>query len=116
MADFMMEKLLDAAMLLQQKLVLVFDINLEMNPLWTWTLLVPCDALIVGDNGFLDGINGSRHSCGTLTFKLGVICIIDLKNGVGWCLSYGVHPFCFSNCLVAQVQVEFAHWNMKIWS
>ncbi|KAL4191022.1 hypothetical protein AMTRI_Chr07g27540 [Amborella trichopoda] len=105
MDDFMMEKLMDAAMLLQQKLVLGFNINLEMNLLWTWTLLVSCDALIGGRNGFLHVVqNGSKHSCGILTFR----CVIDLKNDVVWCLSDGVLPFCFSKCSVAHMQGEFA--------
>ncbi|KAL4194620.1 hypothetical protein AMTRI_Chr05g60370 [Amborella trichopoda] len=122
-----LEKLLDVAMLLQQKLVLGFNINLEMNLLWTWTLSVPCDALIGGNNGFLHGIihlaivhNGSKHSCGILTFRLGVYilcnflttyrvlqCVIDLKNCGGWCLSDGVLPLCLLKCSVAHGQVEF---------
>ncbi|KAL4191198.1 hypothetical protein AMTRI_Chr07g79480 [Amborella trichopoda] len=91
-------------------LVLGFNINLEMNPLWTWALLywlISCDALIGGSNGFLHVVqNSSKHSCGILTFRLG--CVIDLKNDVVWCLSDGVLPFCFSKCSIAHVQGEFA--------
>ncbi|KAL4189812.1 hypothetical protein AMTRI_Chr08g167250 [Amborella trichopoda] len=92
MDDFMKEKLMDAAMLLQQKLILLFFFeicyNMEMQ---LWYLQVVH--------------NGSRHSCGTHAFTLGVTCIIDLRNGVGWWLWDGV---CFLLFSVSHIQM----WNL----